>query len=537
MTGPIAENDSALRRRARQAIDAGQYALAEQLLRDLARLAPRDVPVRMELAQAILRNGRMREATQHLLDAVAFLPNDAPLIAQLAWRLSLQGEILGARQCLDHLMRAPNPPPHVIAEQAHLRWMLGEVIVASRLMERAAKAGLDTPGEYYLRGMLLQFEGRLDEAKQVLLALLERWPEHADAAVILANLHRQTPLANHLELLRSLQARLPAQATHPRLRFAHAEYHSAQFKVLDDLGRWGEAWAQLEQCNRAMHALNPYDALAEAAQVEALEATAAALPAAAPVGDAQADGPMPIFIVGLPRSGSTLLDHMLSAHSEVASAGEISDFQRQLHWVADVATIDQASFSAMLAKAASIDFDLLGRRYLEQTRWRAQGRRFYIDKMPINLRMVPFIRRALPTAPILHLVRAPMDVCYSNLKVMFGNTSAYCYDMAAMAHYHGLYRRLVRRWHALMPGAMLDVDYAALVTHPEQTLARVLAHCGLAMEPACLRPEDNPAPVATPSSAQVREPVHTRALEQWRRYEVQLEPLRRALEVEPDSSP
>ena len=101
--------------------------------------------------------------------------------------------------------------------------------------------------------------------------------------------------------------------------------------------------------------------------------------------------------------------------------------------------------------------------------------------------------------------------------------------MAAMAHHHGLYRRLVRRWHALMPGAMLDLDYAALVTHPERRPARVLAHCGLAMEPACLRPEDNPAPVAKPSSAQVREPVHTRALEQWRRYEAQLEPLRRAL--------
>jgi hypothetical protein len=220
---------------------------------------------------------------------------------------------------------------------------------------------------------------------------------------------------------------------------------------------------------------------------------------------------------------------MLSAHSDVVSAGEINDFQRQLHWVADVSPTRADSLSSILAKAGSIDFQLLGERYLEQTRWRAQGRRFYIDKMPINLRMVPFIRRALPAAPILHLARAPMDVCYSNLKVMFGNTSAYCYDMGAMAHYYGLYRRLVRRWHALMPGAMLDVDYAALVTQPEQTLARVLAHCGLALEPACLRPEDNPAPVATPSSAQVREPVHTRALEQWRRYEVQLEPLRRAL--------
>lgn len=525
----VGHNEPALRHQARRAIDEGQWEAAEQLLRQLMAQAPRDVPVRMELAQVILRGGGMREATQHLLQAIDLLPNDASLIAQLAWRLSILGEVLGARRCLDHLMRAPDPPAHVIAEQAHLRWMLGDIRLAGELMERASREEFDTPRHYYLRGMLLQFEGRMDEAQQVLLALLARWPEHADAAVILANLRRQTSSANHLDLLHSLQAQLPAPGAHPRLRFAHAEYHSAKFKVLDDLERWDEAWEELEQCNRAMHALNPYDASAESAQVDLLEAAIASL-GPVPVGaGARVDGPTPIFIVGLPRSGSTLLDHMLSAHSEVVSAGEINDFQRQLHWVADVAPQGADSLAAVLSRAASIDFELLGRRYLEQTQWRAGGRRFYIDKMPVNLRMVPFIRRALPQAPILHLARAPMDVCYSNLKVMFGNTSSYCYDMETMAHYHGLYRRLVRRWHAELPGAMLDVDYAELVTRPDATIARVLAHCGLAMEAVCLRPENNRAPVATPSSAQVREPVHTRALEQWRRYATQLEPLRRAL--------
>lgn len=529
MTGSIKDNELALRHQARQAIDDGQWAMAEQLLGRLAVRAPRDVQVHIELGQVILRSGRMRDATVHFLQAIDLLPNDASLIAQVAWRLSILGEVIGAKRCLDHLMRAPDPPAHVIAEQAHLRWMLGEIGLASELMERAAREGFDTPRHYYLRGMLLQFEGRMDEAQQVLLALLERWPEHADAAVILANLRRQTPSSNHLDLLHSLQARLPAPAAHPRLQFVHAEYHSARFKVLDDLGRWDEAWEELEQCNRTMHALNPYDSEAETAQVELLETSVENLLPASSGAGAPVTGPTPIFIVGLPRSGSTLLDHMLSAHSDVVSAGEINDFQRQLHWVADVAPQGLDSLATVLAKVGSIDFALLGRRYLEQTQWRACGRRFYIDKMPINLRMVPFIRRALPHAPILHLARAPMDVCYSNLKVMFGNTSSYCYDMETMAHYHGLYRRLVGRWHAELPEAMLDVGYAELVTQPEATMARVLAHCGLAMEAACLRPEKNLAPVATPSSAQIREPLHTRALEQWRRYATQLEPLRRAL--------
>jgi hypothetical protein len=122
-----------------------------------------------------------------------------------------------------------------------------------------------------------------------------------------------------------------------------------------------------------------------------------------------------------------------------------------------------------------------------------------------------------------------MDVCYSNLKVMFGSASAYCYDQQALAHYYGEYMRLTNHWRTRLPGAMFDVSYAALVNEPGVTLRRVLQHCGLAMEESCLRPERNLAPVATPSSVQVREPIHTRGLGEWRRYAKQLEPLRQAL--------
>ena len=187
------------------------------------------------------------------------------------------------------------------------------------------------------------------------------------------------------------------------------------------------------------------------------------------------------------------------------------------------------SLLSILARAGQLDYEQLGARYLAQTQWRAHGHRYFIDKLPINVRMVPFIRRALPHAPILNLVRDPMDVCYSNLKVMFGRASPYCYDVQALAHYHRQYSRLMACWHATMPGAVLDVSYADLVTKPAGTLLRVLAHCGLEVEAACLHPERNAAAVATPSTAQVREPVHRRSLAQWKRYEPQLEPLRRAL--------
>jgi hypothetical protein len=143
--------------------------------------------------------------------------------------------------------------------------------------------------------------------------------------------------------------------------------------------------------------------------------------------------------------------------------------------------------------------------------------------------MVAFIRRALPHAPILHMVREPMDTCFSNFKALFGNIASYSYNLQSLAHYYGLYERLANHWQASMPGAMLDVSYTSLVRDPETTLRRVLQHCGLPFEAGCLQPELNPSPVATPSSAQVRQSIHTRGVDQWRQYAKQLEPLRLAM--------
>ncbi|MHB1273249.1 MAG: tetratricopeptide repeat-containing sulfotransferase family protein [Rhodanobacter sp.] len=521
-----------LRRQVREYVDTQQWVAAQTTLETLVQRVPHDVSARMELASVMLRRGQMRAATRQLLQAVPLLPNDAPLIAQLAWRLSIIGETVVARACVEHLDRAPNPPAQVLAEQAQLRWMLGEIPAARARMDRAVAAGIDTRADYYLNAMLFQFSGQIDEAEAVLRDCLQRWPDYGDAAVVLANLRKHTPAANQLDFLHELLGRLPESPADARASFVRAEFESAVFKVLDDLGRHDEAWSSLARSNARMRDLNPYAAAAEVALTEALiGASASSSVSAFHSGSApECEGPVPIFIIGMPRSGTTLLDHMLSAHSHVVSAGEINDFQRQLHWMADIAPTGVEGLMRAVAHVPDLDFPELGARYLRQTQWRAQGRRYYIDKLPGNVRMVPFIRRALPHAPILHMVREPMDVCFSNLKAMFGNTSAYCYDMQALAHYHGQYERLTNHWRTAVPDGMFDVSYTALVSDPEATLRGVLGHCGLDMEEACLHPERNAAAVATPSSIQVRESIHIRSVGQWQHYARQLEPLRRAID-------
>jgi len=521
----IRTGEAQLRHQAKQSMAAGQWDAAQAAFEELARRVPHDVSLRMELADLMLRRGQMRAATSQLLQAVPALPNNAPLIAELAWRLSMIGEIQAARACAEHLERAPHPPGRVLAEQAHLRWMLGDIPAARARMDLAVAAGIESRTEYYLHAMLLQFTGQLAEAESVLLETLQRWPDHGEAAVILANLRKQTASANHLDLLQKLLGHLPG-GTGMQAGLVRAKFESAIFKILDDLGHHDEAWLALERSNALMHSFLPYDAGSEAALTDALIEVSATIANATP---AVFEGPMPIFIVGMPRSGTTLLDHMLSAHSAVTSAGEINDFQRQLHWVADVSPHGNQSLLKILEHIGQLDFHALGARYLLQTQWRARGRRYFIDKLPINVRMVPFIRRALPQAPILHLVRDPMDVCYSNFKIMFGSASPYCYDMQTLGHYYKQYTRLTNHWREALPGAMLDIPYASLVHDPRSIMHQVLGHCGLEIEETCLRPELNTSPVATPSSAQVRESIHTRSIAQWRHYEKQLEPLRQAL--------
>ena len=522
--------ESQLRQQIRQCIDNQQWDAAQAALESLLLLAPDDAVARLELADVLFQRGRLRESTALMLRVAQRLPRDTAFIIKAAQRLVAVGETLAARSCLDLLAQAPDPPPALLVGQAHLRFLLGEIAAARALMEGAMATGIDSPGELHLYAMLLQFSGDIDQACTVLESCLERWPHFGDAAMVLVNLRKQKPEANRLAFVQEQLQRLPLHGGKHDAMFVRAEFEYAQFKILDDLKRYEEAWPALARCNALMHELNPYDAAGEAAVTDALiHLPAPERHVARGRGQKAFDGPVPIFIVGMPRSGTTLLDRMLSAHSEVVSAGELIDFWRQLHWEADVTPARAEGVLEIIRRSEDLNYAELGARYLRQTQWRAQGRAYYIDKLPANIQMVAFIRQALPHAPILHMVRDPVDTCFSNFKAMFGNVSPYSYDLHALAHYYGEYARLASHWHKRLPGAMLDVSYAALVRDPQTTLRGILEHCGLALEDGCLHPELNPSPVATPSSAQVRESIHTRGLDQWRHYATQLEPLRKII--------
>jgi hypothetical protein len=227
----------------------------------------------------------------------------------------------------------------------------------------------------------------------------------------------------------------------------------------------------------------------------------------------------------MPRSGTTLLERVLGSHSQVTSAVELSDLPRQLRWVADRhghAIVDEE----LLAALPGVDFELVGRRYLQQSQWRANGKPYYIDKLPPNFMLIGCIRRALPHAKVVHMGRDPMDVCFSNYRAMFGDAYSYSYDIDALSHHYRQYDRLMRHWREAIPGCVIDASYSELVLDTERACRNLLSACGLPFEEGCLDHTNNSASVATLSSAQVRQPIHSRGLREWERYAVQLEGLR-----------
>lgn len=528
MKHPTTTAEFELGRQARQRFEAGQLEAAREALQSLAKDVPDNAYVRIDLAAVLHASGRLKDSTEQLLQAAGMAAPDPRLLIQLARRLLAEGETAAARTCLEALEILPHSTTDQLAEQAHLRWMMKDVAAARRMIDRAIAAGADRPRDHHLHAMLLQFTGELDAARDVLDTCLRRWPGFGDAALARANLRRHGDGTDRIDASRDQLARLPSSNQTPGHLANRATFEAALFKELDDLGRYDEAWQALARCNMLMHQVKPYDGAAETALVDALIEVSGSLerrrePDQAP------DGPQPIFIVGMPRSGTTLLDRMLSSHPDIESAGEITDFARQLRWLANVPSAGTRSTLHAVERSTQIDLAELGERYLTQVRWRAQGRRWFVDKLPTNIRMVAHIRKALPQARILHLSRDPMDVCFSNLSVMFGSASAYSYDQAALAHYYGEYARLTRHWRDATPDAMLELSYADLTKAPESTLRRVLDYCGLEFEEACLHPERNSTPVATPSSIQVRGPVHGRAFGAWRHYAAHLGVLQEAV--------
>ena len=382
---------------------------------------------------------------------------------------------------------------------------------------RAAQAAPNDPLNFFNLGSSLQFVGDFEGAKEAYQSTLRLAPDFTPARVQLSLISRQTPEHNDLQPLQDAwQKRHPADPD-GGLQLAHAIA-----KVHENLGNPEQSMEWLDRGKALIRELVPSRQVQDKASFEASKTLARTL-------EQQSDTPAegPLFIVGLPRSGTTLVDRILSSHSQVISAGERTEFGTCLRQGAAEAGQDMLD-ARILSGAASMDLSAVGLRYMESVRAILNSPSRFTDKMPINVFFVPAILAALPTARVICLRRHPADSVLSIYRQLFSASAGYyrfAYDLESLAEYVAEFRDLVATYTEVLPPSRFTVvDYETLIERPDSEIRRLLDFSGLAFEPACLEFQNNPAPVATASVAQVRQPIYATSSGRWKRYQAHLEP-------------
>ena len=300
-------------------------------------------------------------------------------------------------------------------------------------------------------------------------------------------------------------------------------------KALEDRGQYAASWEYYERGNALKRAESRYrpEILETNTRKQIQVFTRAFLAERESFGVAGAD---PIFILGLPRAGSTLLEQILASHSLVEGTQELADIPRMVLALQDrVPDLDNPRYPGVLAEMKAQDFLELGEKYLADTRVYRTDKPFFIDKMPNNFRHIGLIHLMLPNAKIIDARREPMACCFGNLKQLFANGQEFTYSIQDIARYYRTYLDLMQHWDTVLPGRVLRVEHESVVDDLEGNVRRILNFCGLDFEPACVEFHKTARSVRTASSEQVRQPIFREGLDQWRHYEPWLLPLKDAL--------
>ena len=369
-----------------------------------------------------------------------------------------------------------------------------------------------------------RFLGQLSAAERTLDKILIIDPRDHEAAAMRSSLRKQSADNNHVDQLKKALAQRDLSAP-GRVSFCYA-----LAKELEDLEAYSESFAYLERGANLRRAGMSYEV---ATDVEIIDQIIRVFDRAFFSRPASGhDSEEPIFIIGLPRSGTTLLERILGSHSNVYAAGELGHFGIELTKLTrqrmGAAKADRGQF---VAESAGVDFRLLGKNYVQSTRPLTGSTKHFIDKLPFNYLYAGLIHKALPHARIISLSRHPMDSCYSMYKQLFRDAYPFSYDQQDLAAYYIAYHRLMRHWHTVIPEVILTVRYEDLVADTEDVARRVVRHCGLDWEPQCLDYHKSKSASTTASATQIRQKVYTSSVSKWRVYEKELAPLRESLEA------
>lgn len=495
---------------AETAFDRKDWPLAEARYGQALEVDPAHVPSLIGRSTVLTNLGRHREAHASIMLAWERQPEDPALRYGLAQRLRYFSEFAALEKCLTHPSVASAAPVPILARCVVMLSSIGAHAAAVRLADAAlARNGVD-PACLYVRGNLHFFEGQLAQAEACYERSMESDPMMVQASWMLASVRTQTAQSNHVARLRRQLGKAVAGGQ------GEVYLNYGLHKELHDLGDFEGAWQALETGNRAKRRQVEFSLSEARSYLDAVRSvfTADFMAASRETGLAAT----PIFIVGMHRSGTTLLERILSGHSMIGDAGETSSIDAQIQLAADYAAPGRTD-PRLVERMRAMDFARMRQGYARHVPWLARGSMFFTEKLPSNFWNVGAILKALPEARILHLVRDPMDTCFSNLRTFFAGVATYSYDQEELAAFYGVYREMMEHWHAVAPGAVLDVDYHALVEAPDAVAKRVALHCGVPYEDGMIDTTRSHGRVATASASTARQGIRRDRGSVWKHYE------------------
>ena len=539
-------------------LKAGRPGDAIPPLRDAALLEPSSATIQHDLGLACLEVGRVPDAIAALQQAVASNPRYADAHFRLGIAFEKLGNMGGAIAAYDRATKLLPSLTEAWFRAGALVYILGRREEAIGCFRRAAMSGGRSNFGRLGKARALLIEDRNQEAEQVLRETLVADPTNAMAYELLGNLLSEfgrfdeahacferaiaiAPLlaGSYYDLVRCrpvtnadnrLLQQMEAALATPGLEAGQRQrVHLAIGKAAEDLVDYAVAMHHFDAADTVRRGAASFDSAAFPIEIDRLIARCSPefIARAAELGSSDAT---PVLIVGMPRSGTTLVEQIVSSHPEVAGGGELSFWnERGAAWQRSGAAGNETPFvlSEFLAKAAA--------DYLGVLRAIAPQEARVTDKMPFNFLWAGLIHVAFPRAIIIHCRRTAVDTALSIHQTYFHPSLAFPTGGAELVAYFHNYKRLIDHWRSVLPAnRFIEVDYEDLTHAPEPVIRRIIATCGLAWHDACLRPESNPRPVKTPSKWQTRQPIYRSSVERWRRYEPWLGPLRALVHNEPE---
>ncbi|WP_197493278.1 tetratricopeptide repeat-containing sulfotransferase family protein [Woeseia oceani] len=501
--------------------EAGDKQRAEDVYRGILRKDPDHVEAARLLAGIAVEHERLQEAEIFLQRAVSLAPDYPRALVDLANVQRDQEKFDEALATADRLIALAPEAAESYMVRASVLGMAGrhEEAIATyrRVLELApGKAGALCSMAHHLKTV-----GQSAEAIVQYRAAITARPDHAEAYWSLANLKtfRFTD-----EEVSAMQALLDAEGL---TEVARSQIHNALAFAFEARGDYDRAFGNFEQCNivrRRVEVYDPVDTETTHDRIISMFDESFVSQTAA-----EAVDPVPIFVVGLPRSGSTLIEQILASHSQVEGTHELGDLPKAVLKLRRRAPRQQR-YPEFLASLNAGGWSSIGREYMRSTAKYRQGSGYFIDKNPNNFAYTGLIRLALPNAKIINARRHPLDSCLGSFKQLFASGQTFSYDMTELGEYYLQYQRLMDHWHRVLPGFVHDVHYEQVVADLDQQVRQLLDFCGLPFEEGCLRFFANKRAVKTASSEQVRQPIYSSSVNLWRKYESHLLPLVHILE-------